>query len=268
MGKTFKQNNYLQIIEKVFFSHFEDGVSAFEFDQDELWIAFEELGVRGPNYLADIPSAFINGMPLPKKIRATTAEGEEWIIRPAGIGQYRFVLAPIFEFSPTANLVETKILDATPGIITKYALGDEQALLAIVRFNRLIDIFTGLTCYSLQNHLRTTVPNMGQVEVDEIYIGVDKRGAHYIIPVQAKGHNDTLGIVQIEQDFALAATKFPTLKCKSVAAQFMNNGAIALFELEMNSEQIRIASEKHYRLVSSDDLSEAELANYATRPMN
>ena len=109
---------------------------------------------------------------------------------------------------------------------------------------------------------------MGQVEVDEIYIGVDKRGAHYIIPVQAKGHNDNLGIVQIEQDFALAAAKFPTLKCKSIAAQFMNNGAIALFEMELNGEKIQIASEKHYRLVSSDQLSDGELSAYAHRPMD
>lgn len=267
MGKTFKQSRYSQIIERVFFSHFEEGTTSFEFDQDEIWIAFEELGLIGPDYLSDVPNFFRHKCRLPEKIRATTDEGEEWIIRPAGIGRYRFVVAPIFEFSPTANLVETKILDATPGIITRYALGDEQALLAIVRFNRLVDIFTGLTCYSLQNHLRTTVPDMGQVEVDEIYIGVDKRGAHYVIPVQAKGHNDSLGIVQIEQDFALAATKFPTLKCKSVAAQFMNNGAIALFELEMNGDKIQIASEKHYRLVSSENLSEIELANYATRPL-
>ena len=97
---------------------------------------------------------------------------------------------------------------------------------------------------------------------------MDKRGAHYIIPVQAKGHNDNLGIVQIEQDFALAAAKFPTLKCKSVAAQFMNNGAIALFEMELSNEQIAIASEKHYRLVSSDKLSDDELASYSTRPYN
>ena len=268
MGKTYQQNRYHRIIERVFFSHFEDGIAEFEFDQDELWIAFEDLGIRGPNYLADIPNSFQHGEALPDKIRATTAEGEEWIIRPAGIGRYRFVLTPIFKLSPTENLVETKILDATPGIITKYALGDEQALLAIVRFNRLIDIFTSLACYSLQNHLRTTVPEMGQVEVDEIYIGVDKRGAHYIIPVQAKGHNDSLGIVQIEQDFALAAAKFPTLKCKSIAAQFMNNGAIALFEMELAKDKIAIASEKHYRLVSSAQLSDDELSAYAHRPMD
>ncbi len=259
------QNRYDQIIERIFFDHFAEGITEFEFAREEFRVAAEALGLRAPDNIGDIPYTYRYRKALPEKIRATTAEGEEWIIRPAGIGRYRFVLAPIFELSPTANLVETKILDSTPGIITKYALGDEQALLAIVRFNRLIDIFTGLTCYSLQNHLRTTVPEMGQVEVDEIYIGVDKRGAHYIIPVQAKGHNDSLGIVQIEQDFALAASKFPNLKCKSVAAQFMNNGAIALFELEMNGEQIQIASEKHYRLVPSDQLSDKELSSYAGR---
>ena len=45
-----------------------------------------------------------------------------------------------------------KIPDATPGIVQKYALADEQALLAKLRYNRLLDIFTGVTCYSLQNH--------------------------------------------------------------------------------------------------------------------
>ena len=81
--------------------------------------------------------------------------------------------------APNKLLAETKIPDATPGVITMYALGDEQALLAKLRYNRLIDIFTGVACYSLQSHLRTTVPNIGQVETDEIYIGIDRRGAHY-----------------------------------------------------------------------------------------
>jgi hypothetical protein len=45
------------------------------------------------------------------------------------------------DFYPASNLVETKILNATPGIITRYAQSDEQALLAILRYNRLVDIF-------------------------------------------------------------------------------------------------------------------------------
>ena len=72
------------------------------------------------------------------------------------------------------------IPDATPELIRAYALDDEQALLAIVRYNRLIDTFLGLTTYSLQNHLRTTVQGMGQIEIDELYIGLDKHGCHYV----------------------------------------------------------------------------------------
>ncbi len=94
-------------------------------------------------------------------------------------------------------------------MIARYALSDEQALLAKIRYNRLIDLFTGLTCYSLQNHLRTAVKNVGQVETDEIYVGLDKRGAHFILPVQAKGKREKIGIVQIEQDIARLCCQIP-----------------------------------------------------------
>ena len=110
---------------------------------------------------------------------------------------------------PNEHMAITKIPEATPGIVSKYALSDEQSLLAKVRYNRLVDIFSGVTCYSVQNHLRTTVPEMGQVETDEIYLGVDKKGAHYVFPIQAKGGKDRLSVVQIEQDFAVGAAKFP-----------------------------------------------------------
>jgi hypothetical protein len=155
---------------------------------------------------------------LPERITSTAPEGYEWIIRPAGIARYQFALTPRLVIIPSNILAETKIPDATPGVINQYALSDEQALLAKVRYNRLIDIFTGLTCYSLQNHLRTTVQGIGQVETDEIYVGIDKRGAHYAIPVEAKGGKDRLGRVQIEQDYALCEAKFPSLICLPIAA--------------------------------------------------
>ena len=70
---------------------------------------------------------------------------------------------------PREELLTIKVPDATPQIIGAYALGDEQVLLAKVRYNRLVDVFLGITAYSLQNHLRTTVKDMGQIEIDEIY---------------------------------------------------------------------------------------------------
>ena len=123
-----------------------------------------------------------------------------------------------------------------------YAFSDEQALLARVRYNRLIDVFLGIACYSLQNHFRTTVAGMGQVETDEIYVGVDKSGAHYVVPVQAKGGSDRLNRVQIEQDIAVCAEKLPTLICRPVSAQFMADELIALFEFEQHGDDVRISA--------------------------
>nr|VFK40547.1 MAG: hypothetical protein BECKSD772F_GA0070984_106215 [Candidatus Kentron sp. SD]VFK46059.1 MAG: hypothetical protein BECKSD772E_GA0070983_106614 [Candidatus Kentron sp. SD]VFK79237.1 MAG: hypothetical protein BECKSD772D_GA0070982_104117 [Candidatus Kentron sp. SD] len=60
----------------------------------------------------------------------------------------------------------------------------------------------GLATYSLQNHLRTTVRDIGQVEIDEICVGIDKRGAQFVLPVQAKGGADQLSVVQAKQDMA------------------------------------------------------------------
>jgi len=73
---------------------------------------------------------------------------------------------------------------------------------------------------------------MGQAETGEIYSGLDKKGAHYVFPVQAKCGSDKLNIVQIEQDLAVCAHKFPSLICRPIGAQFMQTGVSALFEFE------------------------------------
>jgi len=179
--------------------------------------------------------------------------------------KYSFALAKNSPVLPNEHMTVTKVPDATPGLVAKYAFNDEQALLAKVRYNRLVDIFSGVTCYSLQNHLRTTVPEMGQVETDEIYVGVDKKGAHYAFPIQAKGGKDKLSVVQIEQDFAVCATKFPLLVCRPIAAQFMEGGVIALFEFESGETGVTILSEKHYQLVAPKDVTDADLQTYRER---
>ncbi|MGH7020955.1 MAG: hypothetical protein ACREEY_13800, partial [Brevundimonas sp.] len=129
-------------------------------------------------------------------------------------------------------------------------LNDEQALLAKVRYNRLIDTFLGITAFSLQNHLRTTVRGVGQIEIDEVYVGVDRHGVQYVIPVQAKGGSDQLSVVQAKQDIACCAEKFPGLSCRSISAQFMDDDRIAMFELAVQDNQVRIVQERHYKLVA------------------
>jgi len=260
-----KKNRYSLIIEDIFFNSYSLETKEIPFSRENIEETATKLNIKLPKNLGDLLYSFRYRTALPINIIETAPGGFEWIIRPAGRSLYRFVLVKQKLFKPSEYLAETKIPDSTPGIIIKYAMSDEQALLAKVRYNRLVDIFTGLTCYSLQNHLRTTITELGQVETDEIYLGIDKRGIHYIIPVQAKGGTDKLGIVQIEQDFAIGASKFPTLICKPIAAQFMPNGTIALFEFEMDEGEIVIGSEKHYRLVSPDEVTDEELDMYKHR---
>jgi len=260
-----RQNRYQAIIEKIFQTKFKRGITAVDFERSDMEKFARELRIDLPKNLGDLIYSFRYRAALPESIQTTAAAGHVWLIRPAGRAKYRFVQVLDRPIAPNASMIVTKVPDSTPGIVSKYAFNDEQALLAKVRYNRLTDIFTGVTCYSLQNHLRTTVPEMGQVETDEIYVGVDKKGVHYVFPFQAKGGTDKLSIVQIEQDFAVCAHKFPSLVCRPLAAQFMEGGVIALFEFEEGEDGAGIASEKHYKLVPPDEVTEADLAKYRER---
>ena len=259
------QNRYAAIIKAIFHAKYERGRREVDFAREDIVTFASELGIGLPKNLGDLIYSFRYRTDLPASILAEASGGETWIIRPAGRSKYRFVLVGDAPLAPNPNLAITKIPDSTPGIIAKYAFSDEQAVLARVRYNRLIDIFLGIACYSLQNHFRTTVPGMGQVETDEIYVGVDKRGSHYVVPVQAKGGNDKLNRVQIEQDIALCVAKLPSLICRPVGTQFMRNDDVALFEFEQEGDDIRVVSEKHYRLVPPDAVTREDLVKYRQR---
>lgn len=258
-------NRYGQIIERIFLARYREGAREIIFEREDLVAVAEELQIKLPKNLGDVIYSFRYRAALPDAIQSRGSEGEAWIIRPAGRSRYSFVAVADRPIMPTSMLTETKIPDATPGIISLYASTDEQGLLAKLRYNRLIDIFTGVTCYSLQNHLRTTVPGMGQVETDEIYVGLDRRGVHYVFPVQAKGGRDKISIVQIEQDAALCRHKFPSLVCRPIAAQFMQNDLIVLFDFEEDVNGLLLSSEKHYRLVPPQEISTEDLEAYRTR---
>ena len=176
---------------------------------------------------------------------------------------YRFKLGRIVRIVPRTDLVAIDIPDATPELIRAYRLDDEQALLAIVRYNRLIDTFLGLTTYSLQNHLRTAVKGVGQIEIDELYVGIDKRGRHYVIPVQAKGGNDRIGTVQAAQDIRFVQEWFAGMRCRAIAAQFMDEEVVALFELTEQRGEIRVVEERHYRLVPAKELDREAIRDYS-----
>jgi hypothetical protein len=255
---------YEQIIERIFFSKYQPDNVRIAFSRQEFVSTTEALGFARIKNLGDITYSFRFRRELPQTIQNTALPGAEWIIIGAGIADYQFRLAAPGKIRPTPHYLPIKVPDATPEIVRHYAPGtDEQALLTRARYNRLVDIFTGLTCYSIQNHLRTTVIDIGQVEVDEIYVGMNKRGTHFVLPCQAKSPGDRFGIAQILQDTALCATRYPNAICKPIALQFTDENSLALLELTVREEdeilKLSIVDEKHYKLIPRAQISDDEL---------
>lgn len=246
---------YGAIVAHIFQNHYKQGETSFQFHRQEIVAAAAKLEVALPKNVGDVLYAFRFRRPLPLEILATAPPNLEWVIELHGRSTYRFRLTKVSRIVPHEALEVIEIPDATPEIVLRYTQSDEQALLAKLRYNRLIDIFLSITTYSLQNHLRTSIAQENgrtQIEIDELYVGIDVEGKHYVVPVQAKGGSDQIGIVQAQQDLVYCAERLPDLICRPVAAQFLGNDVIALFELIIQDGQLKVRSEKHYKLVGVD----------------
>lgn len=256
------ENRYKQLVEKIFFDGFREGVSRFEFPRTAIEEAAAELGILLPKNQGDVIYSIRYRIPMPDSILSTQPPGMEWIIEGAGRALYAFKLVRYNRVLPREDLVTIGIPDATPELIRLYAQDDEQALLAIVRYNRLIDTFLGLTSYSLQNHLRTTVKGVGQIEIDELYFGLDRHGCHYAIPVQAKGGKDQISVVQTRQDIAWVERRYPGMRCRAVSAQFMSDERVAMFELTVREDTVLVVDERHYKLLSASQIDRSAVVTY------
>ena len=258
---------YDRIISQVFRTY-DDGAASFTFPRIAIAEAADAQGLSAPKNVGDVIYTYRSRRDLPAEIQQRAEAGREWIIRTVGTAQYEFVQVRWGGAQPSQSLAETLIPDSTPALIEKYRQSDEQALLAIIRYNRLIDVFTKLSCFSVQSHLRTNLEGISQVEIDELYVGIDRRGAHYVLPVEVKSRTDRLGAAQVSNLFALADQKFPALISRPIGAQFVTDDLIALFEFErgVNNLDLSVVAEKHYRLVPADDIPDDLIRRYANRP--
>ena len=246
---------YSKVISKTFFDGYQVGCTSIKFTRESLVEAAIALKLTRPKNIGDILYSFRFRQALPNDILLTAPNDKEWAILLDGIGRYEFKLVRKTRIVPTPGERVIKIPDATPELVSSLSANDEQALLTKIRYNRLLDIFLGIAGYSLQNHLRTTVENVGQVEIDELYAGVDGNGVQCIIPVQAKGGSDQLGVVQTRQDLAFCKSKYPTLMPRPVAAHFdRRSEIIVLFELADIDDDIIVVKEKHYMLAKALDI--------------
>ncbi len=84
-----------------------------------------------------------------------------------------------------------------------------------------------------------------------------------LLYIQLINHINTL-INQIFHPLAFAAEKFPDMRCRSIAAQFMPGEIIALFELTLDDSQVKVVEERHYKLVPANELDKEAIRSYRT----
>lgn len=233
-------NGYEIVISTIFENHYEKGVTEFEVERSEMETLAHRLALR-----------LQEDCRIPADVASTARGGKEWIIEQIGTVKFRFKLDRIV---PRNDRFAIKVPDALPASISRLALNDEQALLANIRYNRLVDLFLGITTYSRQNHLRTTIKGIGEVEIGEVYVGINPRGRHFVVPIQANGGSRNLIAIQTNQNLTYCKQKFPNLTCRPISAQFVSDDVIAMFDLTFERGEIKIFDERHYRLALSDQM--------------
>jgi hypothetical protein len=110
------------------------------------------------------------------------------------------------------------------------------------------------------------VEGIGQIEIDEVYLGVSKRGAHYVIPCQAKSIGDQFGIVQVIQDLEFCKGRYPNAIAKPIAVQFLSTDEVAVLELSVEFKNdvyvFGVVEERQYTLVKSGHISDEQIKKY------
>ena len=241
---------YDEVLLGVFLAHYKEGADRLVFRKDELLEICREHGITVRN-IPDIVYTYRARRPLPSRILSTG----HWAIEPAGRGKYAFRLLhnpPRFDI-PFRDYAPVDIYNAIPEVVEGLLRHDEQSLLTRVLYNRLVDIFTGLTCFHIQNHYRSFVADMGEVELDALYVGVDKTGVLFIVPVEAKseGESEMIGRVQISQMAKLVRQSFPHLRRRILAIKALSDRTISIAEFDDHQEpdDLGIVSVARFRLI-------------------
>jgi len=247
---TKADNSYKQVIAHVFEQRWETGLTEVPFSKDDVLDAAAALKIRIKNH-GDIIYTFRSRDDLPETI---TRHGN-WMIASRGSGLYAFVQvtgSTLVEVPVT--LKAFPIPYAVPDIVARHLSRDEQGLLTIARYNRILDVFTGLACFHLQSHVRTQIKGHGQVEIDELYVGVDKDGRGFVLPVEGKEEGESLGIDKAVSLTLFAKAKYPELICRPIAIIREGEHQLSCVEFEPATaiDNVKVLEMRRYRLVRSE----------------
>lgn len=254
---------YVPVILKLFKDRWRPGASTVVFSLDDVRTAVEavraissnpdRISSRNP---ADVVYRMRSRTVLPKEI----LDKGFHVLRAVGRGRYQFEKA-------TSGIIETPVSDLIPAIDhtpmpvrrllpETMAEMDEQALLSVVGYCRLLDHFTGMKIYRLRSHVRKSVPGVGQAELDAIDVGIAAADddVPVVFPIEAKAVADELNRVQIFNMIQYAEHYFPGLKVRPLALKVDYQSAIHFMEFNVASRpgELRIIRSASYSINTSD----------------
>ena len=225
------------------------------FTLDDVRTAAEalKLEIRNP---ADLIYRMRSRTVLPKEI----LDKGFYILRAIGRGRYQFEKGSSTIFNPLASEI-MEALDLTPLPVRrllpeKLADMDEQAVLTIASYCKILDHFTGLTVYRLRSHVRKSVPGIGQAELDAIDVGVALRDDEMpvVFPVEAKAAPDALNRVQIFNMVQYAKHYFPGMIVRPLAIKVDEDSALHVMEFNVATKaaDLKVVKSASYALVLSE----------------
>ena len=250
---------YVPIIKHLFEKKHTTGDSYFDFSLDDVREAASALGIVVRN-AADVIYRMRSRTKLPDEI----LQQGFYILRQVGRGKYRMEQAE----STIINLPRTipvETIDTTPLPVRRLlpedlSQIDEQGLLTIINYCGLLNHFTGLTVYRLRSHVRKSVANIGQAEVDEVDVGVAMRDDEnpVIFPIEAKAADEAVNRVQISTMVTFCLEFFPGNEIRPIAIKLDYDSVIHFIEFNTTEipAELSVVHAASYKL----NLSERQLS--------
>ncbi|WP_315784688.1 MULTISPECIES: hypothetical protein [unclassified Bradyrhizobium] len=254
---------YVPVILKIFKARYRPGASSVLFSLDDVRNAVEEVRAESKD-----PNAISSRNPadVVYRMRSRTVLPDEilnlgfHILRPIGRGQYQFEKATAGIIEPPAT-APTSAIDTTPMPVRRLlpetvAEMDEQALLSVISYCRILDHFTGMTIYRLRSHVRKSVPGVGQAELDAIDVGIAKSDddVPIIFPIEAKAVADALNRVQIHNMVQYARRYFPGLTVRPLAVKVDYQSVVHIMEFNSPNKaaDLKVVRAKSYTIATSE----------------
>lgn len=249
---------YVPILLDIFHRKYQEGDFVVRFTLDEVRESAMRLGI-----ISDLRNApdLVYRMKSRTKLPPEISDKGFRILKTVERGVYQLEQA----ISTIVELPEGEIIcieDKTPipvrRLLNEDLSGiDEQGLLTIVNYCDLLSLFTGLKIYRLKSHARKSVSKIGQVEVDEIDVGVTYSALDLpiIFPIEAKAAPDPLNWAQIANQVNFANEHFSNFIVRPIGIKVDWKSIIYIIEFtpETEAKNLQIVSSVRYRLSLSSE---------------